>query len=512
MVFSSVVFLGLFLPVVFVVHRILGFIGRLMPFNKSGRLASLEVWLQNIWLLVASLLFYAWGEPRFVFIMVFSIAVNYLFGILVGISAKKLIKKSMLIAALISNLAILGYFKYFSTALSLLERISGADIGSVINIVLPIGISFYTFQAISYIIDVYRGVNEPQKNILLLALYITLFPQLVAGPIVKYNEIDTQLKCRTVSSSKTIKGIKRFIYGLCKKVLIANQMALVVDQIFALSAQDLSTSLAWAGALMYTLQIYFTRYLRVDMAIGLGLMFGFKFPENFNLPYLSTSIREFWRRWHISLSSWFREYLYIPLGGNRKGKARTYLNLVVVFFVTGVWHGAGVSFVAWGLFHGLFIVAERAGLDGLLKRIGFANRVYVVFVVVIGWVMFRADTFSLSLEYYRAMFMPSVSVSYNFFEIVPIYSCLVFFVGILMCGPLQAFVCKIRRGSEPKDFMAFCTVSDVELSGCGQMDVIASGRSEKYQVMQFVLLLFLLVVCLVDLTAGSYNPFIYFRF
>lgn len=519
MVFSSVVFLWLFFPCVFIIHRLLGLVGRLIErprHNGEGAKCHLAIDLQNIWLLIASLVFYAWGEPRFVFIMIGSIILNYIGGLVVGNTAGSW-KKFFLAIVIILNLSILGYFKYFSTAYSLFANATGMNLESIINIVLPIGISFYTFQAISYVVDVYRG-GEVQKNLLLLALFITLFPQLVAGPIVKYGEISEQLRSRTITADKTYQGIKRFIYGLCKKVLIANQLAVVVDEIFALQAADLSTALAWGGIVLYTLQIYFDFSGYSDMAIGLGLIFGFQFPENFNLPYISRSIREFWRRWHISLSSWFKEYLYIPLGGNRKGHLRTYFNLLMVFLATGVWHGAGLSFIIWGLYHGFFMIVERVGLGRILDREGSVacvlSHIYTLFVVMIGWVFFRADSLTDSLYYLHAMFMPSISYSYNFFEIIGNEVLLIAAFGIILCGPLQAFIAHLRK-QKTSDFLVGSLVAKVGEDVSELVSIPSERKGTKATLvegLQFCCFIVLLLFCLVNIVAGAYNPFIYFRF
>ncbi len=519
MVFSSIVFLWLFFPIVFILHRLLGVVGKLLDSRRESKQQGLtwKIWLQNIWLLIASLIFYAWGEPRYVFIMIASIVLNYFGGLAIAALQRGTVKKVALGVVVILNLSILGYFKYFSTAFSLLESITGLDLESVINVVLPIGISFYTFQAISYVVDVYRG-GGVQKNFLLLALYITLFPQLVAGPIVKYGEICAQLESRTITADKTFQGVRRFIYGLCKKVLIANQLAICVDVIFALQTSDLSTLLAWGGIILYTLQIYFDFSGYSDMAIGLGLMFGFKFPENFNLPYISRSIREFWRRWHISLSSWFKEYLYIPLGGNRKGKARTYINLLIVFFATGIWHGAGLSFIVWGLYHGFFMVAERLGLGKLLDRknaiCSCASHVYTLVVVMIGWVFFRADTLTDSVYYLHAMFVPVGSGAFSFFEIIDTKTIVIAIVGILLAGPLQQVFARLKR-KEVEDFVVGGPL--VPIVGKDVSELVVKSMDTKkvssvLSILQFVLFMVLLLVCIVNLVAGTYNPFIYFRF
>lgn len=329
MLFSSMTFLWIFLPTVFLGHIIL------------------PVRLKNAWLLIASLFFYSWGEPVYVFLMMFSVAANYLLALLIDqITEEK--KKIVLVAAILLNIGLLWYFKYFDSFAVLLDRVLGRQILTVREIALPIGISFYTFQILSYVIDVYTGKCAVQKNVVQFALYVSFFPQLIAGPIVKYRTIADQIEKRTLSSRQIAEGIRRFVYGLSKKVILSNTIAEVVDSIYAISPDVLDTKWLWVGAFLYTLQIYYDFSGYSDMAIGLGRMFGFEFPENFNYPYISRSIREFWRRWHITLSSWFKEYVYIPLGGNRKGNYRTYMNLAIVFLITGIWHGATLNFLLWG--------------------------------------------------------------------------------------------------------------------------------------------------------------------
>ena len=330
MVFSSAVFLLVFLPIVFVCNCLI---------KKE---------YSNYLLLVSSLIFYAWGEPYLVLLMIASIIVNWAIGLMLT-RTQNVVKKLILTVGIVCDLGILGYYKYAGFLAETVNGLAGKEILPVIEIALPIGISFFTFQAISYVIDVYRGETDASRNIVNVALYISFFPQLIAGPIVKYRDINKQIENRTVKWYDVSDGFKRFIYGLGKKVLISNVLGLCVDTIYAYNITDIDAKTAWIGALAYTFQIYYDFSGYSDMAIGLGKMFGFNILENFNYPYLSKSITEFWRRWHISLGSWFREYVYIPLGGNRNGTARTYINLIIVFFLTGLWHGADMSFIIWGL-------------------------------------------------------------------------------------------------------------------------------------------------------------------
>ncbi|WP_067730227.1 MBOAT family O-acyltransferase [Oceanobacillus damuensis] len=383
MVFSSLLFLFVFLPIVLITYFV-------VPFT-----------LKNILLLIASLFFYAWGEPAYIFLMLFSILMNYIFGLLIHYKQHK---KTYTALAVVGNLTLLGYYKYSSFFIENINAIFNTQIANE-PLPLPIGISFFTFQAMSYIIDIYRKDAMVQRNLFNLALYISLFPQLVAGPIVRYNTIAEQLKSRIHNIPLFADGVRQFIIGLAKKVIIANPLGEIADNIFAASPNEISVTTAWIGILAYTLQIYFDFSGYSDMAIGLGKIFGFKFPANFNYPYISKSISDFWRRWHISLSSWFRDYVYIPLGGNRKGVLKTYRNLLIVWTLTGFWHGASWTFMAWGLYYGIIISLERAGLKKILSRLWSPlQHLYVLIIVMVGWVFFRADNFTYSYEYLQSMF------------------------------------------------------------------------------------------------------------
>lgn len=396
MLFNSSVFLWLFLPMVLVLNNLI------------------KAKYSNYFLLAASLLFYAWGEPVYVLLMLFSIALNWAFGLLIDKREKG--RHFLLTVCVILNLAILGYYKYFNFLVDTINGLVGDELIAPRSISLPIGISFFTFQALSYVIDLYRGECKVQKNILNLALYVSFFPQLIAGPIVRYSDIDEQISARIVSMDKFAVGFRRFLYGLGKKIIISNCMAEIADTIFGLPFAELTTTSAWLGAIAYTMQIYYDFSGYSDMAIGLGKMFGFDFLENFKYPYLSCSIQEFWQRWHISLGTWFREYVYIPLGGNRKGKVRTYLNLFTVFFLTGMWHGASWNFVVWGLYHGVFQIFERLGLKDFLKKHRVFSHVYCLLVVMIGWVFFRAETLLDAIRYIFRMVAPwryGISVMFN---------------------------------------------------------------------------------------------------
>lgn len=470
MLFSSMIFLWLFLPLVFCSYYLID--------NR----------FKNILLLISSIIFYAWGGVSYSLIMLSSIIINYIFALLIdkAIEDNNLKNKKIYLAlCIIINLSILGYFKYTNFIISIINSLSQNKIIELTNIVLPIGISFYTFQALSYVIDVYRGHNKAQKNIFNLALYISFFPQLIAGPIVKYHDIENQILNRNESLENIFYGIKRFIYGLSKKVILANMFALSCDEILKQPTDELGTALVWCASVLYTLQIYYDFSGYSDMAIGLGKMFGFNFLENFNYPYISKSIKEFWRRWHISLSTWFKEYLYIPLGGNRKRKLFTYINLLIVFFATGLWHGASYNFILWGLFHGFFLVIERIFLGKLLEKnkLKFINHIYVIFVFVIGWVLFRANDLKHAFELYKLMFSYKESIyTVRYFFYPQTFVCFIF--GILFSGLFQSIFPKVREAT----------------------------FSSKVYILESVIQFILLFICIMYLVNGTYNPFIYFRF
>lgn len=474
MVFSSILFLWVLFPVILVTYYI--------PLPRSNARNRLK--LQNFLLVVFSLFFYAWGEPKYIFLMLLSVLINFSFGLL--IEQKE--QKSLLLAACVAaNLLLLGYFKYFNFFVEIWNALAGeAAKLSVKTVALPIGISFYTFQALSYVVDVYRGENRAQKSFLYMMLYISFFPQLIAGPIVKYHDIEQQIENRKVTLADFSYGVKRFILGLGKKVILSNTFAEVVDLVFAYHPMNVSRRLLWGAAILYMLQIYFDFSGYSDMAIGLGRMFGFSFQENFLLPYTATSIRDFWRKWHVSLSSWFREYVYIPLGGNRKGTVRTYINLITVFFLTGIWHGAGWTFILWGFYHGFFNILERCFLGKWMGkgRWNILEHIYTLFVVLIGWVIFRAPTFSFALDYIRYMFLPHECMlqAERFFNSKLI---LYMLMGILGSGILQSLL-KQRK---------------IRFAADGRISL--AGMAGYMAVMWFSLML---------LVNNTYNPFIYFRF
>jgi len=470
MLFSSMIFLWLFLPFTVIVNSLL---------NPR---------YSNVFLLIMSLLFYAWGEPVYVLLMLVSIIINWSAGLLIG--KVKRGKGALLGLDVILNLAILGVFKYYDFAAGSINSLFGREILEIRNIALPIGISFFTFQALSYVIDLYRGRCLVQKNILNLALYISFFPQLIAGPIVRYSDIAQQIRSRRMTTEGFTVGFRRFIYGLGKKVIISNCMAQIADKVFALGGAELTTLSAWIGALAYMMQIYYDFSGYSDMAIGLGKIFGFDFLENFNYPYLSRSIREFWKRWHISLGTWFREYVYIPLGGNRKGKLITVVNLLIVFLLTGLWHGANWTFVVWGLYHGLFQMIERLGFEKVLKKAGILANLYSLIVVLFGWVLFRADSISYALEYAHHMVAPWKYGFENALFVRPLFllsvrDILIFAVAVLGAGPVQAITKKLLPRIHEKWKMSLAEIP---------------------------FLTAMLVYCIMLLASGTYNPFIYFRF
>lgn len=466
MVFSSTIFLCVYLPLVLLGYYIC---------PKKGR---------NLFLLIASLVFYAWGEPKYVFLMIFSILVNYIFGRLMDKhreNKKRL--KLMLVLSVVIDIGLLSVFKYTDFIITNVNAIFGASF-DLLNIALPIGISFYTFQAMSYTIDVYRDDVRVQKNLIDFGMYITMFPQLIAGPIVRYADVQDQLAERSVTTADFSEGVMRFVVGLGKKVLLANQMGAVWSEIYALGG-DVSALMAWTGAIAYTFQIYFDFSGYSDMAIGLGRMFGFKFPENFRYPYQSVSITDFWRRWHITLSTWFKEYLYIPLGGNRCGLARQALNLLIVWSLTGFWHGAGWNFVMWGLYYFVILFIEKLFLLKALDKLPKLFRhVYALLLIVIGWVIFASDDVSVLLPYLGSMFGANGAVGG-----MDVYT--------LFTKAVLLIICCVASTELPKKLF---------LSATGAMNEKAAFTIKS------VMTIALLALSMILLIGDSYNPFLYFRF
>lgn len=468
MLFSSMTFLFVFMPLVMAVYF----------------LSKKEI--RNYVLLIASIIFYAWGEPRYLAIMIITILVNYAGAILLDKHYSSRQRLWIVSLTIVLDLSFLFYFKYFNFVVDNINGVLATDF-QLLDIIMPIGISFYTFQAMSYLIDVYRREVPAQKDVYKLALYIVLFPQLVAGPIVKYHDVCEQIDNRTIEFKNVIIGFKRFITGLAKKVLIANTLAEVVDKIFAQAPENLTTGVSWLGAVAYCLQLYYDFSGYSDMAIGLGLMFGFRFLENFNYPYISKSITEFWRRWHISLATWFKLYLYIPLGGNRKGAVCTYWNLFAVFLVTGIWHGAAWSYVAWGIWNGIFIVIERFfGLDKDKNDrwyVSAAKHVYAFFAIVWGMIIFRAESLSYAYEYICRMLHIDVTKHLPDYDYgVNNKFAIMLIVGLICAMP----VCR---------------------------NLIYIKYEHKVQRTLVNIWLFLLFFwSTISLAASTYNPFIYFRF
>ena len=458
------VFLCVFLPAAFCLHL-------LLPGMRA----------KNFLLVVASLVFYAYGEPIYVILLVTSSAGNYILARLTGECPK--IRKLTMTLAVVINLGLLVIFKYSGFLVDTFNSVTGAGI-PVPQVRMPIGISFFTFQALSYVIDVYRGDASVQKNFGKVLLYISFFPQLIAGPIVKYHDVEAEINNRKQTPEEIGKGIRRFIAGLSKKVLIANTMGLVADNLFGAAATGITGPGAWLGAVSYMLQIYFDFSGYSDMALGLGMMFGFHFHENFDYPYISASIREFWRRWHMSLSGWFKEYLYIPLGGNRRGKFRTVVNKMIVFVCTGIWHGASFNFLFWGIYHGFFLMLEEyipfiGKKGGKLKS--FFQHVYALLVVCVGFVFFRADTMKQGCFWIREMFTDfgwkASAMSLTLQQLTPVY--LVTLAAALVAAvPVNSMLKKYKW----------------------------------YEGFTYVLSLAGFALCVLSLAGGTYDPFIYFRF
>lgn len=451
-----------FLPVVFILYHCL---------------PSLK-W-RNALLIAASLLFYAYGEPVYIVLMLFSIVCNWFFGLKMESPARN----GWLTAAVIVNIGLLFVFKYLDMFLGGVNALTGLQI-PLAHLSLPVGISFFTFQALSYVIDVWRRDTAPQKNLFYVMLYISFFPQLIAGPIVKYHDIARQIEERTTTPEQTARGFRRFCTGLAKKVLLANTMAVCADAVYALPAAALSAPSAWLGALAYCLQIYFDFSGYSDMAIGMGHLFGFTFQENFRYPYAAASMKEFWRRWHISLTSWFTQYVYIPLGGSRRGKVRTWLNKLLVFLLSGLWHGANLTFVLWGAWNGLSVLLED--WIPVKKWPGWLGHLYVILIFTLGFAMFRADTISQGLAFIQTMF-----------------------TGFAM-DPLQvqSFVLMLN----PLFLVSFglavvCSTPVFKTLGQRMESTIGCGTP-----MLYCGSLVLLILSMLSLASGTYNPFIYFRF
>ena len=469
------IFLWVFFPVTLISYYLL--------------LATRKQEIVNLLLLFMSLLFYTFGEPKYILLLFITVAVNYFGGLLIEKAGESNWKKAALTATVVLDLGILGYFKYYTFAAETWNLLMKWEIFSIKQVALPVGISFYTFQALSYVIDLYRGKCGVQRSFYKLLLYISFFPQLIAGPIVRYQSIEAQIAQRRVDFNKFSEGTARFIAGLGKKVILANTFAETVDRIFVMDPGELGTFAAWYGIVLYGMQIYFDFSGYSDMAIGMGKMFGFDFQENFRMPYGAVSIREFWRRWHISLSEWFKEYVYIPLGGSRHGLVRTCVNLFIVFLVTGIWHGAGWNFIVWGMIHGVFIILERLVSETRQKQsqgnlkisqsfVRFLGHVYCLTVVLVAWVFFREETLTGSFAYLGSLF-----------RITP---------GNVDAGELFGRKLMVLSGAGALL--------------CGAMPEPVQKNIWTQPWFRALALPCVMAVCLILLAADSYNPFIYFRF
>lgn len=484
MVFSSPIFLFLFLPVVL-----------------TGYFLLPRLWLKNVWLLVFSLVFYAWGEPVFIQLALASTLMNYFLGRWVDNTEEPGRRKFAVGLAVALNLGLLVFFKYANFTVSNLNGVLTQWHFQPIpnpHILLPIGISFFTFHALSYVVDVYRRKWKAATHPGDVALYIFFFPQLIAGPILRWSAIAPQLAQRIVTRDKFVEGVRRFIGGLSKKMIVANVIALPADQIFALSPQELTPALAWLGAVCYTLQIYFDFSGYSDMAVGMGKMCGFQFLENFNFPYCAQSVRDFWRRWHISLSTWFRDYLYIPLGGNRVSELRNHFNLILVFFLCGLWHGASWTYALWGLYHGVFLVAERTRFGKFMDWLPRPLRHgYTLLVVLLGLVLFRSDTLSQALNFASTLFGlgADATTGQPLARYLTNQVTFALVAGVVFSMPTWAAI-----------------KSAAQKIGAAAPVKLRPGVATFGLVLESALLIFLMLVCSAWLAGGTYNPFIYYRF
>ena len=471
MVFSSIEFIFYFLPIVLVLYYL------------APKVAK------NIVLLLASLFFYAWGAPDFFPIFIVSMICNFLITRKMHKTSDPKPRKGWLALSLILNIGLLAYFKYMNFFVDNLNVLLDATHHATLQfarVALPIGISFFTFQSISYTVDVYRKVSEPLQRWYDYMLYISLFPQLIAGPIIRYNTVAEQLVNRAIPIEGRVAGFRRFAIGLGKKVLIANTLAVLADEVFAMDYLTMASGTAWMGILAYTFQIYFDFSGYSDMAIGIGQMLGFQFSENFNAPYISQSISEFWKRWHITLGGFMKEYLYIPLGGNRVSKGRTFFNLWIVFLISGLWHGAAWTFVLWGVFHGTFLILDRLFMVDFLKKIGKFPSIMLTFLtVVLGWVLFRADTVGDALSFYRALFAFRTGTSVSLSS-----QCLLFFILAIVFSFLPA----LKAGNRWMNLF------------------FDKSPSNSRTIVLFIVSILLFFLSVGALSVTDFNPFIYFRF
>lgn len=475
MVFSSLTFLYIFLPVVLFIYYIV---------PKQ---------LRNLFILLSGLFFYAWGEPVYVFIMIASTLIDYFAGLVIyKFGECKTVRKLALIISVVMNLSLLGFFKYSSFIVENINHIFGTNYGAPTSL-LPIGISFFTFQSMSYTIDLYRGNIQVQKNPVTFAAFVTLFPQIVAGPIVRYEDVANELNERKTDIDTIWDGIIQFVIGLGKKVLIANNIGIIWDNVKAMDIASLPVATAWLGIGAYTLQIYFDFSGYSDMAIGLGKMLGFHFPKNFDYPYISKSITEFWRRWHITLSAWFKSYVYFPLGGSRKGLARTVLNISIVWLLTGIWHGASWNFVIWGVMYGILIIMEKLVTEllkrkdklSVIERIpSFIKRIYAIVLVMLGWVLFDTDTLSQAVSYMKKMFSFGAPLADSYTVYIIVNFGILFVISIIGSTQIPAKLVSMIKEKKPA-VIHWCSIAFM------------------------VIVMLLTTAYLVD---ASYNPFLYFNF
>ena len=472
MVFSSATFLIIFLPVTMVLYYLLG-----VTITKSTA-------VKNLILLIASLIFYAWGEPVYIILMLISICFNFFVGKDMD-QAKRMNRKkkvrTLFISAVIFNIGVLGFFKYSNFLIENIANITGLGIRPL-NLPLPVGISFYTFQILSYIIDLYNGNIRAQRRFLSFALYVSLFPQLIAGPIVKYKDISDQLMYRKEDLSSFSKGLNRFVFGLSKKLILANTLGSVYSFVQDAGTDNISMLTAWVGIICYTLQIYFDFSGYSDMAIGLGGIFGFSFCENFNYPYIAVSVTDFWRRWHMSLSSWFRDYVYIPLGGNRCKVPRVILNLLIVWMLTGFWHGASWNFLLWGLFYGILLILEKYVLAGVINKIPKGLRWFITMIcVMVGWVLFSAPSMGEALNYIGAMFGYAISFVDSFGAFILFTNLVLIIIAAICATPIYTAL-SVRLGEK------------------------------RFSKLMVVVTPVLFLLCVIFMISETYNPFLYFRF
>ena len=467
MVFSSLTFMYYFLPIVLITYMI-------SPPK-----------VKNLILLISGLIFYAWGEPVYIVIMIISSFVDYYAGIIIGKNKSRKRQRRPLILSMVVDLGFLVFFKYSGFIVRIINTCLKTDFNEP-DLPLPIGISFYTFQSMSYTIDVYLKKVKVQKNFLNYVTYVSLFPQLVAGPIVRYEEVENEINTRKVNADIVGEGVGYFVKGLSKKVLLANNIGMLWTEIKAMDYSQLSVVTAWIGILAFTFQIYFDFSGYSDMAVGLGKMFGFNFPGNFDHPYQSKSISEFWRRWHITLGSWFRSYVYIPLGGNRNGKYKTYRNLIIVWFLTGLWHGASMNFIFWGLFYGALIIIERLGLGKILEKLPpFVSTAYTFILVVIGWVFFDIETMPKAISYLKAMF-----AGHDFIDSYSLYQLKSYAIVFVLC---------------------IFASTDVWGKFTRRIENIKNLRNPYYYGVSITQVI-LILMCTCYLVDATYNPFLYFRF